>query len=187
MTPARRAAAALGAAVLLAVSAPAAHADQRPAQGAPPYYDSGLASTPYMGWNTYYGLGAPTEAQVKGVADFLVSSGLKGSGYDIVWLDGGWQADDPRDDQGRLVAHPDRFPSGIPALVDYLHQRGLRAGIYTDAGTYDGGKTCGLGSRGHYREDAEQFMRLEGRRDQGRLPLRDHREDRPGARVQGVQ
>ncbi|MFJ4852963.1 glycoside hydrolase family 27 protein [Streptomyces sp. NPDC088730] len=156
-TPARRAAAVLGAAVLVAVSAPAADAGQRPAEGAPPYYDSGLAPTPYMGWNTYYGLGAPTEDQVKDVADHLVGSGLKGSGYDIVWLDGGWQADTPRDAQGRLVAHPDRFPSGIPALVDYLHGRGLRAGIYTDAGTYDGGKTCGLGSRGHYQQDARQF------------------------------
>lgn len=157
MTPARRAAAVLGAAVLVAVSAPAADAGQRPAESAPPYYDSGLAPTPYMGWNTYYGLGAPTEDQVKDVADHLVGSGLKGSGYDIVWLDGGWQADTPRDAQGRLVAHPDRFPSGIPALVDYLHKRGLRAGIYTDAGTYDGGKSCGLGSRGHYQQDAEQF------------------------------
>lgn len=157
MTPARRAAAVLGAAALVAVSAPAADAGQRPAESAPPYYDSGLAPTPYMGWNTYYGLGAPTEDQVKDVADHLVGSGLKGSGYDIVWLDGGWQADTPRDAQGRLVAHPDRFPSGIPALVDYLHKRGLRAGIYTDAGTYDGGKSCGLGSRGHYQQDAEQF------------------------------
>ncbi|MFD0446765.1 alpha-galactosidase [Streptomyces indonesiensis] len=58
---------------------------------------------------------------------------------------------------GRLAAHPDRFPSGIPALVSSLHQRGLRAGVYTDAGTYDGGKSCGLGSRGHYTEDPRQF------------------------------
>ncbi|MFJ8630718.1 glycoside hydrolase family 27 protein [Streptomyces sp. NPDC093568] len=126
-------------------------------QGAPAYYDSGLAPTPYMGWNTYYGLGAPTEKEVRAVADKLVSSGLRDSGYDIVWLDGGWQADNPRDAQGRLTAHPDRFPSGIPALVSYLHRRGLKAGIYTDAGAYDGGKTCGLGSRGHYDEDARQF------------------------------
>ncbi|GHG99780.1 glycoside hydrolase family 27 protein [Streptomyces lanatus] len=126
-------------------------------QGAPAYYDSGLAPTPYMGWNSYYGLGAPTEKEVRAVADKLVSSGLRDSGYDIVWLDGGWQADNPRDAQGRLTAHPDRFPSGIPALVSYLHKRGLKAGIYTDAGTYDGGKTCGLGSRGHYDEDARQF------------------------------
>ncbi|MFE2597416.1 glycoside hydrolase family 27 protein [Streptomyces sp. NPDC059396] len=168
---ARRAVAVLGAAALLAVAVPtaeaagSAEATARPQQdgqggqdgGAPPYYNSGLAPTPYMGWNTYYGLGAPTEAEVKGVADHLVSSGLKDSGYDIVWLDGGWQADTPRDSAGRLTAHPGRFPSGIPALVSYLHQRGLKAGIYTDAGTYDGGKTCGLGSRGHYTEDARQF------------------------------
>ena len=64
-------------------------------QGAPAYYDSGLAPTPYMGWNTYYGLGAPTEKEVRAVADKLVSSGLRDSGYDIVWLDGGWQADNP--------------------------------------------------------------------------------------------
>lgn len=143
--------------VLTASAVPPATADPAVDQGAPAAYDSGLAPTPYMGWNTYYGLGAPTEKEVRAVADTLVSSGLRDSGYDIVWLDGGWQADNPRDAQGRLVAHPDRFPSGIPALVSYLHQRGLRAGIYTDAGTYDGGKSCGLGSRGHYAEDARQF------------------------------
>ncbi|MEW2134237.1 glycoside hydrolase family 27 protein [Streptomyces sp. NPDC005435] len=136
---------------------PSAHAAAGVDQGAPDYYDSGLAPTPYMGWNTYYGLGAPTEKEVRSVADKLVSSGLRDSGYDIVWLDGGWQADVPRDARGRLTAHPERFPSGIPALVSYLHQRGLRAGIYTDAGTYDGGKSCGLGSRGHYAQDARQF------------------------------
>ncbi|GED89795.1 glycoside hydrolase family 27 protein [Streptomyces sp. 6-11-2] len=152
----RRTAVALGAVALVGSMVPAAHAAED--QGAPQYYDSGLAPTPYMGWNTYYGLGAPTEDQVRKVADYLVSSGLRDSGYDIVWLDGGWQADQPRDPKtGRLVANPTRFPSGIPALVTYLHQRGLKAGIYTDAGEYDGGTWCGLGSRGHYEEDARQF------------------------------
>ncbi|WP_329129790.1 glycoside hydrolase family 27 protein [Streptomyces sp. NBC_01476] len=162
MVRARRAAAAVGAAALLALAVPGAAqaADRHPAghgdAGVPAYYDSGLAPTPAMGWNTYYGLGAPTETQVKSVADFLVSSGLRGSGYDIVWLDGGWQADNPRDAQGRLTANPERFPSGIPALVDYLHHRGLKAGIYTDAGDYDPA-SCGLGSRGHYQQDADEF------------------------------
>ncbi|MER5668647.1 glycoside hydrolase family 27 protein [Streptomyces mirabilis] len=152
----RRTAVVLGAVVLVGSAVPAAHAADD--QGAPQYYDSGLASTPYMGWNTYYGLGAPTEDQVRKVADHLVSSGLRDSGYNIVWLDGGWQADQPRDPQtGRLVANPTRFPSGIPALVTYLHKRGLKVGIYTDAGEYDGGKWCGLGSRGHYEQDARQF------------------------------
>nr|WP_307865299.1 glycoside hydrolase family 27 protein [Streptomyces montanisoli] len=129
----------------------AAHARRAPA--------AAHVRTPYMGWNTYYGLGAPTEEQVKGVAGYLVKSGLKKAGYDIVWLDGGWQADVPRDSDGNLVANAERFPSGIPALVDWLHKRGLKAGIYTDAGDYDGGKSCGLGSGGHYRQDAEQFAR----------------------------
>ncbi|MFD5631191.1 glycoside hydrolase family 27 protein [Streptomyces sp. NPDC127072] len=152
----RRTATAFGAVVLVGSAVPAAHAGDD--QGAPRYYDSGLAATPYMGWNTYYGLGAPTEGEVRKVADHLVSSGLRDSGYDIVWLDGGWQADQPRDEAtGRLVANPTRFPSGIPALVTYLHKRGLKAGIYTDAGEYDGGKSCGLGSRGHYEDDARQF------------------------------
>ncbi|MFK0156013.1 glycoside hydrolase family 27 protein [Streptomyces sp. NPDC090493] len=143
--------------VLAATVTPDAVAGTTVGQGAPAGYDSGLAPTPYMGWNTYYGLGAPTEKEVRAVADKLVSSGLRDAGYDIVWLDGGWQADNPRDAQGRLTANPDRFPSGIPALVSYLHKRGLRAGIYTDAGTYDGGKSCGLGSRGYYDQDARQF------------------------------
>ncbi|MER6922715.1 glycoside hydrolase family 27 protein, partial [Streptomyces spiralis] len=87
---------------LAATVTPSAHAAPAVDQGAPDYYDSGLAPTPYMGWNTYYGLGAPTEREVRSVADKLVSSGLRDSGYDIVWLDGGWQADNPRDAQGRL-------------------------------------------------------------------------------------
>ncbi|MCX5053658.1 MULTISPECIES: glycoside hydrolase family 27 protein [unclassified Streptomyces] len=145
-------------ATVLAVTAtPAVAAQSAEDQGAPAYYDRGRAPTPYMGWNTYYGLGAPTEKEVRAVADKLVGSGLRDSGYDIVWLDGGWQADNPRDAQGQLVANPDRFPSGIPALVSYLHKRGLRAGIYTDAGTYDGGRSCGLGSRGYYGQDARRF------------------------------
>ncbi|MFJ9539047.1 glycoside hydrolase family 27 protein [Streptomyces sp. NPDC101225] len=143
--------------VLTVTAVPTATAQSAVDQGAPAYYDSGLAPRPYMGWNTYYGLGAPTEKEVRAVADTLVDSGLRDAGYDIVWLDGGWQADNPRDAQGRLTANPERFPSGIPALVSALHERGLRVGIYTDAGTYDGGKSCGLGSRGHYDQDARQF------------------------------
>jgi alpha-galactosidase len=163
MVRARRATLAASAALLVAVAvpgvaqaAPRHHGAPAADAGAPAFYDSGLAPTPYMGWNTYYGLGAPTETQVKSVADYLVSSGLRDSGYDIVWLDGGWQADTPRDAQGRLTANPERFPSGIPSLVDYLHARGLRAGIYTDAGDY-APASCGLGSRGHYQQDADQF------------------------------
>jgi alpha-galactosidase len=126
-------------------------------QGAPTYYDSGLARTPYMGWNSYFAVGAASEEKVLGVADFLVSSGLAKAGYDIVWIDGGWNANPPRNDDGKLVPDPARFPSGFTKLVDTLHGKGLRAGIYTDAGAWDG-KNCAAGSGGGYYEaDARQF------------------------------
>jgi alpha-galactosidase len=117
------------------------------------------AETPYMGWNTYYGLGGdPTEAEVKSVTDFMVSHGLRDAGYTIVWIDGNWAAPTPRNAAGALVADPARFPSGLAALTRYIHARGMRAGIYTDAGPYIEGQ-CGLGSYGHYRDDVDQFAR----------------------------
>lgn len=116
-----------------------------------------LSPTPYQGWNTYYGLGGDfTEDTIKSVADSLVSRGLARAGYDIVWLDGGWQADQSRSAAGDLVANPAKFPNGLKPLVDYIHSKGLKAGIYTDAGPYIPGK-CGLGSGGYYQRDADQF------------------------------
>lgn len=146
---------AAAAAALTAIAIPA---EATPAvdQGAPDYYDSGVARTPYMGWNTYYGLGAPSEASVKSVADFLVSSGLRDAGYRYVWIDGGWTAADPRDQSGNLLADPAKFPSGLSTLVNYLHGKGLKAGIYTDAGASDG-KNCAAGSGGHYEQDTKRF------------------------------
>jgi alpha-galactosidase len=110
-----------------------------------------------MGWNTYYGLGGDfTDATIRSVADSLVSRGLKNAGYDIVWLDGGWQADQSRSAAGDLVPNPAKFPNGLKPLVDYIHSKGLKAGIYTDAGPYIPGR-CGLGSGGYYQRDADQF------------------------------
>ena len=132
-------------------------AGAQPGQSSPDYYDSGLDPTPYMGWNTYFGLGAPSESAVESVAQYLISSGLAAAGYDYVWLDGGWQATPPRNAAGQLVADPTRFPDGIPALVGYLHGLGLKVGIYTDAGVYNSAD-CGLGSGGgYYQQDADQF------------------------------
>jgi alpha-galactosidase len=126
------------------------------AAGSPAYYDSGLDPTPYMGWNTYYGIGKPTQSGVESVANFLLSSGLAKAGYDYVWLDGGWQDSTPRNAQGELQADPTEFPAGIPALVNWLHARGLKVGIYTDAGVYNSAD-CGLASGGYYQMDADQF------------------------------
>ncbi|WP_218134876.1 glycoside hydrolase family 27 protein [Amycolatopsis xylanica] len=128
-------------------------------QGAPEYYDSGLAPTPYMGWNTYFAIGAPTEASIKSIAEHIIASGLRDAGYKYIWIDGGWNAPNPRDAQGNLVADPVKFPSGLSSLVGWLHERGLRAGIYTDAGPSDG-KNCAAGSGGgYYEKDAKQFAR----------------------------
>jgi alpha-galactosidase len=127
--------------------------------GGAPAPDQPVPEAPYLGWNTYFGLGGdPTETEVRSVTDYLVSSGLRDAGYRIVWIDGNWAAPTPRDAAGSLVADPARFPSGLSSLTRYIHDRGMRAGIYTDAGPYLEGE-CGLGSYGHYRDDVRQFAR----------------------------
>ena len=163
-----------------------ASASSRTVDGAPTYYDSGLARTPYLGWNTYYGLGAPSEDKIKSVADYLVSSGLRNAGYDIVWIDGGWTAPQPRDAQGNLLADPAKFPHGLPALVSYLHGHGLRAGIYTDAGASDGeelrGRQPWILRAGH-----KTVRQLEIRRHQDRLSLRYRTEPEAGGGFRPIQ
>ena len=127
------------------------------ASAAPTTQAEVISPTPYMGWNTYYGLGGDfTEATIRSVADSLVSRGLAKAGYDIVWLDGGWQAGVSRSEAGDLQPNPAKFPNGLKPLVDYIHSLGLKAGIYTDAGPYIPGR-CGLGSGGYYQRDADQF------------------------------
>ncbi|CAI7922828.1 unnamed protein product, partial [Closterium sp. NIES-53] len=86
--------------------------------------------------------------------DMLVSSGLAALGYIDVNVDDCWQADS-RDSEGRLAASPVSFPSGIKALADYVHSRGLKLGIYSDSGF----RTCALkpGSLWHEALDASTF------------------------------
>lgn len=150
-------AALLGLSAVTAAAAPAVAAPH-PQPAAPATAPSPtLAATPYAGWNTYFGLGGDyTQAQVLDVADHLVSSGLAKAGYDIVWLDGGWQASTPRGADGLLQGDATRFPDGMAALAAAIHAKGLKAGIYTDAGPYIPG-SCGLGSYGHYQTDADTF------------------------------
>ncbi|MBV9943347.1 MAG: glycoside hydrolase family 27 protein [Solirubrobacterales bacterium] len=115
-----------------------------------------LAPTPYMGWNTYYGVGGYfDESTIVSVADSLISTGLARAGYRIVWLDFGW-ATGARNANGELVVDPNQWPGGMAALTDWLHQRGLEAGIYTDAGS-SGCNGQGVGSYGHYQQDADTF------------------------------
>src|SRR5438874_11747200 len=94
-----------------------------------------LAVTPYMGWNTYYGLGGVFDEQaIVSVADALLDLGLARAGYRIVWLDYGW-ASGARGVGGELVVDREQWPHGLRWLTEHLHARGLFAGIYTDAGS----------------------------------------------------
>jgi alpha-galactosidase len=115
-----------------------------------------LAPVPYMGWNTYYGLGGGfNEQTVLDVANALLDRGLAHAGYRIVWLDFGWVAG-ARDAGGNLIVDSSQWPDGLAGLTAWLHQHGLEAGIYTDAGS-SGCSGQGVGSAGHYQQDADQF------------------------------
>nr|WP_168602116.1 glycoside hydrolase family 27 protein [Novosphingobium sp. SG707] len=121
------------------------------AQGAAP-----LAQTPPMGWNSWNRYGCRIdESLIRGVADAMVANGMRDAGYTYVNIDDCWQGE--RDKDGFIQADPARFPSGIKALADYVHVRGLKLGIYSDAGA----KTCGgrAGSQGHEFQDATQYAR----------------------------
>ena len=113
-------------------------------------------AVPYMGWNTFYGVGGVfNEATVKSVAGSLISSGLAQAGYKIVWLDFGW-ATGARDSNGNLIVDSTQWPDGMSGLTSWLHAQGLLAGIYTDAGTRGCGGQ-GVGSYGYYQQDVDEF------------------------------
>jgi alpha-galactosidase len=116
--------------------------------------DDNLALTPPMGWNSWNKFGCDvSETLIQSMADAIVSSGMRDVGYQYVVIDDCWQVS--RDTQGNIVADPKRFPSGIKALAAYIHAKGLKFGIYSDAGT----ETCAgrPGSRGHEYQDAAQY------------------------------
>jgi alpha-galactosidase len=118
--------------------------------------DNGLARTPYLGWNTYYGLGDRfDEGTIQAEARAIVDRGLKDAGYQYVWIDGGWWSG-TRDAAGDITVDPQQWPHGMKAVADDIHSLGLKAGIYTDAGA-NGCGGANQGSYGHYQQDADQF------------------------------
>ncbi len=115
----------------------------------------GLAPTPPMGWNSWNTFEVDiNEDLFKEMVDLIVESGLKDAGYEYVVVDDGWEAME-RDAEGNLVPDPEKFPSGMKALADYVHSMGLKFGIHNCAGT----KTCnGMpGGRGHEFQDARLY------------------------------
>jgi len=116
--------------------------------------DNGLAKTPPMGWNSWNKFGCNvSEKLIKEMADAMVTSGMRDAGYVYLVIDDCWQID--RDAQGNILPDPQRFPSGMKALADYVHSKGLKFGLYSDAGTL----TCQKrpGSRGYEFQDARQY------------------------------
>ncbi|WP_255786739.1 lectin [Micromonospora sp. MH99] len=121
-------AAALGTAV---VSGAVVLTTTQPAQA----LENGLARTPQMGWNDWNAFGCNVnETLIRQTADALVSSGMAAAGYRYVNIDDCWSTKQ-RNASGDLVADPQKFPSGIKALADYVHGKGLKLGIYSSAGT----------------------------------------------------
>jgi alpha-galactosidase len=115
-----------------------------------------LAQTPPMGWNSWNKFGCNvSEDLIKSVADAIATNGMKDAGYQYVVIDDCWQVS--RDENGFIVADAQRFPSGMKALADYVHSKGLKFGVYSDAGS----KTCAgrPGSQGHEFQDAIQYAR----------------------------
>jgi len=115
-----------------------------------------LAKTPPMGWNSWNKFACNVnEKLIRETADAMVSTGMQAAGYTYVNIDDCWHG--ARDSLGFI--HPDsaRFPSGMKALADYIHAKGLKVGIYSDAGD----KTCGghPGSRGHEYQDAVMYAK----------------------------
>jgi alpha-galactosidase len=129
-------------ALLVALLAPAGAAAQK-------FED--LAATPPMGWNSWNHFGCDVDERlIRETAEAMVASGMREAGYEFVNIDDCWHGE--RDERGFIRPHPERFPSGMKALADYVHSLGLKLGIYSDAGW----KTCAgrPGSRGHEYQDA---------------------------------
>ncbi|GAB2545138.1 glycoside hydrolase family 27 protein [Rufibacter soli] len=114
----------------------------------------GLALMPPMGWNSWNKFACNVDEKlIKETADAMVSSGMKAAGYTYINIDDCWHGD--RDSLGFIHPDPKRFPSGMKALADYVHSKGLKLGIYSDAGS----QTCGgrPGSRGFEFQDAKMY------------------------------
>lgn len=131
--------------------------------------DNGVARTPPMGWLSWERFlcnidckrdpnNCINEQLYKDMADRLAADGYRDAGYEYVNIDDCWMSK-TRDANGRLQPDPERFPSGIKALADYVHAKGLKLGIYQDCGT----KTCAgyPGSFGHFDTDAQTYAEWE--------------------------
>jgi len=104
---------------------------------------------PAMGWNSWNAFGSGnTEMLTKAMADKMIELGLDKLGYSYCVLDDGCYK--PERENGRLVNEPVKFPSGFKALADYIHEKGLKFGMYNDIGT----NLCAGAAVGTYMHEA---------------------------------
>ncbi len=121
--------------------------------------------TPLMGWASWNNYHTKiNEDIIKKQADFMVSSGMKDAGYSFINIDDGFFGG--RDSIGNLLSHKTRFPSGMRSLSDYIHSKGLKAGIYSDGGINTCGSrwdkdpiSVGSGMYGHEQKDISLFLK----------------------------
>lgn len=114
-----------------------------------------LCAVPPMGWNSWNTFTEKiNEDLIKETVDAMKEQGLREAGYEYVVIDDCWSLKE-RDPEGKLVADPEKFPGGIKALADYIHDKGFKFGMYSCCGT----RTCAdyPGSFEHEFEDARQF------------------------------
>jgi len=127
---------------------------------------NGLAKTPPMGWMSWEIFRCQTNCEThpnscidhnlyEQMTDRLVEDGYLTAGYDQISIDDCWEDKSGRDAGGHLVPDATRFPDGMKAMGDYMHNRGVKFGTYSDEGT----KTCGgyPGTKGYEQDDAETF------------------------------
>ncbi|MFI8529183.1 ricin-type beta-trefoil lectin domain protein [Streptomyces aquilus] len=161
----RRARAVTVRAVVLALTATAAllFAQPTPAQAATSRQIA--VPTAPMGWASWNSFAAAIDHDViKQQVDAFVAAGLPDAGYKYINIDEGWWQG-TRDSAGNITVDESEWPGGMKAIADYIHSKGLKAGIYTDAGKdgcgyyYPTGRPAapGSGSEGHYDQDMLQF------------------------------
>lgn len=113
-----------------------------------------LAATPPMGWMTWNQFQGNISGQlIREIADVMVDGGYLAAGYNYIFIDDCWQGG--RDAQNNIIPDPKKFPGGMKALADYVHSKGLKLGIYSDAAQL----TCAgyTGSYGFEEQDARTF------------------------------
>lgn len=123
-------------------------------QGANAQKWENLGQTPQMGWNSWNKFASNINEQlIRETADAIVEKGLADAGYVYLNIDDCWHGE--RDEKGFITENKEKFPAGMQALVDYVHSKGLKFGIYSDAGE----QTCACfpGSLGHEYQDAYMY------------------------------